>query len=233
MLELLKRSRKKDTPPVSNIDSLIRDGDDLFSDTLILLNERLSGNLFCSESIVIEQNGVLSGNVTSKQCVVSGTITGDIVSTGQTEIKGTAIIKGNIISALINVEPGAVINGRIKTGGDMAAWVNELSKKIKKANTQKMVADKAAADTWPKNGHPVPAAEIQVTPKKLNADLKAATPSSNNNGQVVAHPAANNHAGNSQEAAQQSPVKKPALKAPEPPPANNNGADSENIQRWW
>src|ERR1700749_750833 len=101
MLELFRKYTKKEEPaaPISNLNTLVRKGNNLFSDTLILLAERLSGNLFCADKIVVEQNGVLSGNITSKLCVVSGTITGDIVTTGQMEVKSTAVIKGNITTA--------------------------------------------------------------------------------------------------------------------------------------
>jgi len=131
MLEMFKKYPKKELiSPLSNINGLVRDGNDLFSDKLILLDESLSGNLFCAETIVVEQNGKLSGNITSKSCVVSGTINGNIMSTDQMDIKSTAIIKGNIQSALINIEPGAVINGCITIMQDTAA-VADLSEKIK------------------------------------------------------------------------------------------------------
>jgi len=131
MLEIFKRTPKKElVSPISNISNLVREGNDLFSDKLILLDESLSGNLFCAETIVVEQNGKLSGNITSKSCIVSGTINGNIVSTDQMDIKSTAIIKGNIQSALINIEPGAVINGCVTIMEDTAA-VAGLSEKIK------------------------------------------------------------------------------------------------------
>src|ERR1700744_2545250 len=107
MLERLRRfySKKEEiVTPASNINTLTREGNDLFSDTQILLDERLSGNLFCTDTVVVEQNGVLSGNLTSKQCVVSGKITGDIVSADQIDVKSTAVIKGNITCASLNIE---------------------------------------------------------------------------------------------------------------------------------
>src|ERR1700748_1024154 len=123
MLEMFKKYPRKElnTNPVSNISGLVREGNDLFSDKLILLDESLSGNLFCAEEIVVEQNGILSGNMTAKRCIVSGTINGDIVSTDQMDIKSTAVIRGNIKSAAINIEPGAVINGKVIIASDNKA----------------------------------------------------------------------------------------------------------------
>jgi cytoskeletal protein CcmA (bactofilin family) len=124
MLKLFKKETKH-LPLQSNINSLLREGSDFFSNELILLNERLSGNLFCAEKTIIEQNGILSGNITSKVCVISGTVNGDVLSTEQTEIKSTAVILGDIRSPSINIQLGAIINGNITMEQD-ANMVNLL-----------------------------------------------------------------------------------------------------------
>jgi len=147
MLNIFKKDTPKDLPSTaSNISTLARDGNDLFSDTLILLDERLSGNLFCAEKIVVEQNGILSGNITSKLCVVSGTINGNIVSSDQMDIKSTAIIKGNIQSALINIEPGAVINGSITIKENTSDVFSNLADKIKGFSENEYLTDKPYAE---------------------------------------------------------------------------------------
>lgn len=147
MLNIFKKDPPKDLPgTASNISSLARNGNDLFSDTLILLDERLSGNLFCAEKIVVEQNGILSGNITSKLCIVSGTINGNIVSSDQMEIKSTAKIKGNIQSALINIEPGAVINGNITITENTGDIFSNLANKIKAFSESEYLQDKPYAE---------------------------------------------------------------------------------------
>jgi cytoskeletal protein CcmA (bactofilin family) len=168
MLEMFKKYPRKElnTAPASNISGLVREGNDLFSDKLILLDESLSGNLFCAETIVVEQNGKLSGNITSKSCVVSGTINGNIVSTDQMNIKSTAIIKGNIQSALINIEPGAVINGCVTIMQDTAA-IADLSEKIKGYSPDEYLEAKLAG--WLIDAQPADNTDgnIVVTEEKL------------------------------------------------------------------
>jgi len=168
MLEMFKKYPRKElnSNPVSNISGLVREGNDLFSDKLILLDESLSGNLFCAETIVVEQNGKLSGNITSKSCVVSGTINGNIVSTDQMDIKSTAIIKGNIQSALINIEPGAVINGCVTIMQDTSA-IADLSEKIKGYSPDEYLEAKLAG--WLVDAQPTDNTEgnIVVTEEKL------------------------------------------------------------------
>jgi cytoskeletal protein CcmA (bactofilin family) len=142
MLNIFKKETQE---AISNIDSLIRKGDNLFSDSLILLDEKLAGNLFCSEKIVVEQNGALSGNITSKYCIISGTINGDILSTEEMQVKSTAVIKGNLKSALIHIEPGAIINGCITIAEDNNA-VADLARKIQKYVTDECLEAKMVAE---------------------------------------------------------------------------------------
>ena len=146
MFEFFKRTPKKEPEPsISNIATLVREGDDLFSDSLILLDEHLSGNLFCAEEIVIEQNGILSGNMTAKRCVVSGTINGDIVSTDEMNIKSTAVIRGTIKSPAINIEPGAIINGKVIIATDNKAGA-KLMERINNHSADEYLSAKLAAE---------------------------------------------------------------------------------------
>jgi cytoskeletal protein CcmA (bactofilin family) len=128
MLNIFKKETQNIDEPVSNIHSLAREGNDYFSDELIILAEKLTGNLFCAEKILIERNGVLTGNITAKDCIVNGTVDGDITSLDLLEIKSTAIVRGDIQSALVNIEPGAVINGYITVGEDIEALTAQWNK---------------------------------------------------------------------------------------------------------
>ena len=168
MFELFKKTPKKEPEtPISNIATLVREGDNLLSDSLILLDERLSGNLICAEEIVVEQNGVLSGNITAKRCVVSGTINGDIVSTHQMDIKSTAVIRGNIKSAVINIEPGAVINGKVIIAEDNRAAAN-LMERINNHSADEYLSAKLAAEQVD-----VPADEVKSFAKPFSIEQPA------------------------------------------------------------
>jgi len=128
MISIFKKEIHTFSESVSNINELVREGNDYFSDELILLDEKLKGNLFCAEKVVIEHHGILFGNITSKTCVVSGAVNGDITSLDLLEIKGTAVVIGDIQSASVNIEPGAVINGYITVGEDIDALTEQWNK---------------------------------------------------------------------------------------------------------
>jgi|GEM_PF-2076341 len=121
MLSIFKKDTTITTESTSNIKNLAHDGHNYFSDELIVLDETLTGNLFCAGKVLVEQHGIINGNVTSKTCAVTGQVNGDILSLDLLDIKATAIVHGNIQSAKVSIEPGAVINGYITVGEDIEA----------------------------------------------------------------------------------------------------------------
>lgn len=128
MLNIFKKETQPVIESVSNIRDLAHDGNDYFSDEFIILDDRLTGNLFCAEKVAVELHGVLKGNITSKTCLVTGTVNGDILSLDLLDIKATAVVRGNIQSAKVNIEPGAVINGYITVGEDIEALTEQWNK---------------------------------------------------------------------------------------------------------
>jgi len=249
-MELFRKYPKKElVSNLSNINSLLRKGSEVFSDTLILLDEKLSGNLFCTEKVVIEQNGVLSGNITSKICVVSGAVNGNVLSTGQLEIKSTAIIRGNIKSALINIEPGAVINGSVTITNDTEAVIANVTKKIKEHSANKYLQDKPYTEITEFNNLAAPDADLVLTRElppsenlnldKLNTDVQPGLELTELN---WAFNPANyvDKLNNDHVLSGETPVLTPAIepkapvsKATEQPAVNPDAVKEENNQRWW
>lgn len=117
-------------PVVSNIENVLRDGPDLLSNDKIILTDELSGNLFCSGEVLVADKGVLSGNIVAGICTVDGTIHGNISSTEKLELKSTAVINGNICTPVLNIEEGAIINGRITVKQENVAIKVDLFNKL-------------------------------------------------------------------------------------------------------
>jgi len=118
-------------PIVSNIDSLLRDGTDLLSNDKIILTDELSANLFCSGEVLIGGGAVLAGNIVAGECIIQGTINGNISSAEKLELKKTAVINGDICTPLLNIEEGAIINGIITVKQENVAIKVDLFNKLK------------------------------------------------------------------------------------------------------
>ena len=146
MLKFFRRASQKPLiTSMSNINDLVSEGNDYLSDKVIFLDQKLTGNLFCSENIFIEKEGELAGNICSKHCVVGGIVNGNISATELLEITKSAVIKGKVRATAICIEPGAIVNGAITIGEDKAA-IATLANRIKKHTAEEYAAARAAAE---------------------------------------------------------------------------------------
>lgn len=75
---------------------------------------RLEGDVVIKGLVYISQDSVIIGNVTADELKCSGQITGDLKIKENTLLESTAKITGNVTTATIAVEKGAVINGGIE-----------------------------------------------------------------------------------------------------------------------
>ncbi|MGF7078544.1 bactofilin family protein [Mucilaginibacter sp. UYCu711] len=208
---------KKETPAVhesiSNIKNLIRDGNDYFSDEFIVLDEKLTGNLFCAEKVAVELHGILKGNITSKTCLVTGTVNGDILSLDLLDIKATAVVRGNIQSAKVNIEPGAVINGYITVGEDIEALTEQWNKT--KFSTDDYLTTRLHQElsTLTQISAAANATEQKTEPVVTAAEPMPLVAAAPKEGKIE----------------EQTPVAKPTLAAATPPKKD----EEVNNSRWW
>jgi cytoskeletal protein CcmA (bactofilin family) len=233
MLSIFKRETHTTTIPKSNIPDLVHDGNNYFSDELICLDEKLTGNLFCAEKVIVAQDGELTGNITSKNCQVTGVVNGNITSLDLLDIKASAVVRGNIQSATVNIEPGAVINGYITVGEDIEALNAQWNKtkfstdeyltlKLKKelASLNKISTSVSNNDTGKIAPGLVAAISGQVS-ASLSEPLKAAEPKP----LVAASSVQEKQETYTPTVAKPKPL---AAAAPRPEPQ-----EQENNSRWW
>lgn len=180
MLKLFKKGRPGPLI-VSNIAGLAHEGNEYFAQDLILLNEALSGNLYCAENCIVEHAGALRGNVNAKLCVISGVVNGMVTGTERIEIKETAVINGDLSAPVVIIEPGAKINGKVKIATDIYAMVKLADVLKKNLPTEELprplnIAVDAVTLT-PKNDEPAKAAPQKPSmPKPAAAASTAKQP---------------------------------------------------------
>lgn len=80
------------------------------------LDGEVIGEVKCGGKIVIGKDGVIQGNVTSREIEVEGSINGNVVTEDLLVLRKTAIIQGDIETVRLIIEDGAQIDGKIKTG---------------------------------------------------------------------------------------------------------------------
>jgi cytoskeletal protein CcmA (bactofilin family) len=76
------------------------------------IDGQVTGDVMIEEGLIIGEKGSIRGNVTTKELVVYGAITGDVQATSL-EIRSTGKITGDIRTQTLGVEQGAVYDGNL------------------------------------------------------------------------------------------------------------------------
>ena len=66
-----------------------------------------------NHQLTIGANGNLKAEVTAKNIVVIGKVTGNLVAAERIEVQATGIVDGDVRAPRLNVQEGAVLNGSI------------------------------------------------------------------------------------------------------------------------
>lgn len=82
----------------------------------IRIEGRLIGNLVSKAKVVLGQSAEIEGNITAQNAEIAGTVKGKIDIAELLTLKATSVVNGDINTAKLVVESGAVFNGLCKMG---------------------------------------------------------------------------------------------------------------------
>jgi cytoskeletal protein CcmA (bactofilin family) len=115
--KLLTKMAKFNEPDNTTI-NLISTGTDIFGDVKsngdIRIDGSLTGNLNTKGKVVIGPTGKVKGEVICKNSEVAGLIEGRIIVGNLLNLKASSKINGDIITAKLSIEPGALFTGNCK-----------------------------------------------------------------------------------------------------------------------
>ena len=106
--------------PKTQIDSLVGLGTKIVGDVSFTGGLRVDGEVIGnvkltseeSSTLVLSETGRIEGEVRVGHLVVNGTIIGPIFSTHSLELQSEARIKGDVEYKILEIHPGAVVEGR-------------------------------------------------------------------------------------------------------------------------
>ena len=109
---------RRDVSPIpttnfSVFDSHISVSGDLETDGALRIDGRLEGSIHRADLIVVGQGASVVGDITAREVIVGGAVTGNIFAAQRTELQSTGIVAGDIRSAAILVHEGGVVQGRL------------------------------------------------------------------------------------------------------------------------
>jgi cytoskeletal protein CcmA (bactofilin family) len=80
------------------------------------IDGEVRGNV-CSDnkfsSLVVSEHGLVDGGACAPHLIVGGVIVGSVVATGKLELRPSARMTGDVACGVIEIPPGAIIQGRL------------------------------------------------------------------------------------------------------------------------
>jgi cytoskeletal protein CcmA (bactofilin family) len=86
----------------------------------IRIDGRCKGKLFCEQTVIIGEPGVLGLSIEADTVVVAGEVNGDITARRKITLEPTARVTGNLCTPGIVIREGATLEGRIVINTDEA-----------------------------------------------------------------------------------------------------------------
>ena len=104
---------------------------DILSDSNLRIDGEVQGNISTKGKVVIGENGVVNGNLTCQEADIEGKIGGKLSIEGLLILRETANVAGDIQTARLHMEEGALFLGSCAMGNTSA---NENTTSIQQKN---------------------------------------------------------------------------------------------------
>ncbi len=121
--------------PVESVISIIGPGMRVVGDCettgTIRIEGTVHGSVKAAKAVVVGRDGVVEGDITTQDAVISGSVKGTLIVESRLELQSTCQISGEIQAVRLQLEEGAVLNGTVsmgsKTGGQNSPTGNSSS----------------------------------------------------------------------------------------------------------
>ena len=88
------------------------------SNVFVRIDGNIKGDLFIGEGLIVGEDGLIEGNIKTREIVVYGTVNGT-VNAESVEIKSSGKVIGEIFTISLQVEKGASYTGKISMQKDV------------------------------------------------------------------------------------------------------------------
>ncbi|MBM4304295.1 MAG: polymer-forming cytoskeletal protein [Deltaproteobacteria bacterium] len=78
------------------------------------------GEIFTPDILIIGDDAQVSGQIEADVVVISGHFSGDVYATQRVEIQAPAVVRGTVQTAILQIEEGAVFDGKTKMLGPLS-----------------------------------------------------------------------------------------------------------------
>src|SRR6476646_10340826 len=81
----------------------------------LYIDGRVEGTItFKDHRVTVGRNGVVQSNISAREVVIMGKVTGNVECTDRVDIRSEGTLNGDVVSARISVEDGAMLRGSVQ-----------------------------------------------------------------------------------------------------------------------
>lgn len=81
----------------------------------LYIDGRVEGSItFKDHRVTVGRNGVVQANISAREVVIMGKVTGNVECTDRVDIRSEGALSGDVVSARISVEDGAMLRGSVQ-----------------------------------------------------------------------------------------------------------------------
>lgn len=107
-------------PPSENVISIIGAGMRIMGDCdsahTIRIEGTVEGTVRAKKGVVIGKGGRVTGDIHTAHAKIAGSVKGVLTIESRLELEGTAVVDGEIKSARLKLDEGAIVNGTVAVG---------------------------------------------------------------------------------------------------------------------
>ena len=140
----LRKANRATEPPVTGgvgaLTAFIDQGSEFsgklsFKDT-VRIDGRFDGEIASENTLIVGESGRVQATIQSQVVIISGEVRGDISAPGQVTLHRSARVSGNIDTARLLIEDGALFNGQVKMDGVEAAASKQSDVELPRAQPE-------------------------------------------------------------------------------------------------
>lgn len=111
-----QRAEPRGEPAISIIAAGMTVTGDLRAQGTIRIEGEVTGAVEAAKAVVVGREGVVDGDITTQDAVISGRVRGTLTVGSRLEVNATAQVEGEVHARRLVLEEGATLNGTVHMG---------------------------------------------------------------------------------------------------------------------
>lgn len=123
---------------------------DCITDGTVRIEGKIEGSVKAGKAVVVGKEGTIEGSIDTQDAVIAGTVQGTVTAASRLELQASCKIDGEIHARRMQLEEGAILNGKVKMGEVRAKTPKVSDSKSTSSDPKNLQSKKQSPQTMPK-----------------------------------------------------------------------------------